>query len=292
MKCNLCPRRCNSERTEFKNISGICRMPLRPRVARAALHFWEEPCISGSCGSGTVFFSGCSLGCIYCQNEQISHGGVGKEITAKRLAEIFRELELSGAHNINLVSPTHYAMAIKKALLIYRPKIPVIWNSGGYDTVETLKMLQPFIDIYLMDFKYFSSLRAAEYSAAPDYPEAAQKAILEAVSQQPVCVFDDNGILKNGVIIRHLLLPQGTGDAIEIFRWIYQYAPGAYFSLLNQYIPCGKAINDKRISRKVTKREYKKVLDVILNSGFENCFIQSEESASDEYIPPFDLTGI
>lgn len=267
-------------------------MPLRPKIARAALHFWEEPCISGKNGSGTVFFSGCPLGCCYCQNEAISHGGEGKYISISRLAEIFRELEAAGAHNINLVSPSHYALAIKSALLIYRPKIPIVWNSGGYDSPQVLKLLQPFIDIYLMDFKYISSERAEKYSAAADYPEAAIAAISECYRQQPTCIFDENGIMQRGVIIRHLLLPQGTGEAIKVFEWVLKNTPNAYFSLLNQYTPCGKALNDKIISRRVTKREYEKVLNAVMESGFESCFIQAGESSSKKYIPEFDLTGV
>lgn len=267
-------------------------MPLRPRIARAALHFWEEPCISGTRGSGAVFFSGCPLGCIYCQNSSISFGGCGKDISVRRLADIFRELEASGAHNINLVSPSHYALAVREALLLYRPNIPIVWNSGGYDTVETLKMISPFIDIYLMDFKYMSPQRAEKYSNAADYPEVAKAAVADCGRMQPICRFDENGIMRQGVIIRHLLLPQGTRDAISVFEWVRENAPGAFFSLMNQYVPCGKALNDKIISRKTTAREYDKVLRVIIDSGFENCYIQSGKSASSEFIPPFDLTGV
>lgn len=292
MKCRICPRRCLSERTESENLSGYCRCSLTPRVARAALHFWEEPCISGSRGSGTVFFSGCSLGCCFCQNEEISHGCAGADISVGRLAEIFGELESMGAHNINLVSPTHYSLAIIEALNIYRPKIPIIWNSGGYETEETLKMLEPFIDVFLMDFKYFSSERAARYSAAADYPETAAAAIKQCHKMQPECIFDENGIIQKGVIVRHLLLPQGTADAIAVFKWTRNNAPGAYFSLMNQYVPCGRAAEDSIINRRVTRREYEKVLSVIIESGFENCYIQDEESAEEKYIPSFDLTGV
>lgn len=292
MKCSLCPRRCRSERTESENKSGYCRCSLTPRVARAALHFWEEPCISGSRGSGTVFFSGCSLGCRFCQNAEISRGRFGEDISVERLAEIFAELEKAGAHNINLVSPTHYALAIADALKIYRPKIPIVWNSGGYETEETLQMIGSFADIFLIDFKFFSPERAARYCAAGDYPKAVAAAIKKCFEMQPECKFDENGIMQKGVIVRHLLLPQGTRDAIAIFNWTMENASGAYFSLMSQYVPCGDALKDSVINRRVTKREYEKVLSVITESGFENCYIQDEESAVKDYIPPFDLTGV
>lgn len=292
MKCSLCPRRCGSERTETENSNGYCKMPLLPRAARAALHFWEEPCISGTKGSGTVFFSGCSLGCVYCQNFDLSHKKYGADITVKRLAEIFRELEEKGAHNINLVNPTHYALTIRDALEIYRPRIPVVYNSGGYDNVGTLKILEPYIDIYLMDFKYLSSERAALYSDAADYPQTAMAAIKECVRQRPRCVFDENGVMQSGLIVRHLLLPQATREAMEIFDWVRNNAPDAYFSLMSQYIPMGRAEEFKIINRRITKREYEKVVGYILESGFENCYIQELNSADKDYIPEFDLSGI
>lgn len=283
---------CGSERTETNNTNGICQMPLLPHVARAALHFWEEPVLSGTKGSGTVFFSGCSLKCIYCQNSEISHERFGKEISAKRLAEIFYGLEKAGAHNINLVSPTHYSLAIMEALDIYRPKIPVVYNSSGYENVDTLKMLEKYIDIYLMDFKYFSPQRASLYSKAQDYPEVAKNAIKEAYRQHNNCIFDDDGIMKSGVIVRHLILPQGTNDAISVFDWTRENAKNSCFSLMAQYVPCGEAKNDKLINRRITKREYEKVANYICQSDIENCFVQELESASESFIPDFDLTGI
>ena len=266
-------------------------MPLLPRVARAALHFWEEPCISGQNGSGTVFFSGCSLSCVFCQNYDVSHNGYGKDITTERLAEIFRELEQKGAHNINLVSPTHYALAIKKALDIYKPNIPIVYNSNGYESKETLKLLEGYIDIFLLDFKYFDDEKALRFSAAKDYPQVAKETILEAYRQQPNCVFGV-GIMKKGVIIRHLLMPQATNDAINIFEWVKNNTPNAYFSLMSQYIPYGEAVNIKPVNRKITKREYEKVLNYILESGFQNTYFQEKESASEEFIPRFDLSGV
>ncbi len=292
MNCNLCPRMCNAERTDFENKNGFCKMPLLPKVARAQLHFWEEPCISGEKGSGTVFFSGCSLKCVYCQNKKISADNFGKIITVQHLADIFRKLENSGANNINLVSPTHYIHSIIKALDIYKPKIPIVYNSSGYENVDALKLLKDYIDIYLMDFKYYDNLKAQRYSKALNYCEIVKKALLEAYSQQNKCVFDKNGILQRGLIVRHLLLPQGTNDAISIFNWVRENLSGAYFSIMSQYVPMGKAISMPPINRKVTKREYEKVLDYICNTDFKNCFYQYRSSAIKDYIPDFNLEGI
>lgn len=291
MKCSLCPRRCKAERTNDENLNGFCKMPLLPKVARAALHFWEEPCISGKNGSGTVFFSGCTLDCVFCQNYDISHGGFGKVITHQRLADIFKELEEKGAHNINLVTPTHFVPAIIRALDIYKPKIPVVYNSGGYDSVEEIRALKGYVDIFLMDLKYLSGERAAIYSDAPDYPEYATAAIRECYKTQPVCGFRD-GIMQKGLIVRHLLLPQGTNEAIKVFDWVRENTPNAYFSIMSQYTPCGKASDMPVINRRVTKREYEKVLIHICDSGFENVYIQERKSSDKKYIPPFDLEGI
>ena len=291
MKCNLCPRKCNALRTEQKNENGFCRMPLLPRVARAALHFWEEPCISGENGSGTVFFSGCPLRCVYCQNEEISHGSKGETVSYRRLAEIFRELELAGAHNINLVTPTHYIPAIIKAFEIYRPRIPVVYNASGYESIEALEMIAPYIDIWLMDFKYFDEDRALRYSGAKDYPAVAKDAISFVYAKRKNPSFRD-GIMTSGVIIRHLLLPQGTGDAMAIFDWVKDNTPHAYFSLMSQYVPCSKAVDLPPINRRVTAREYEKVLDHIIQSGIENIFMQERESADKSFIPSFDGEGV
>lgn len=266
-------------------------MPLLPRVARAALHFWEEPCISGENGSGTVFFSGCSLDCVYCQNYEVSHKGFGKTVSVEYLADIFKRLEQSGAHNINLVTPTHFVPVIIKALDIYKPQIPVVYNSGGYDCAGTLEMLKGYADIFLMDLKYLSHERAKLYSGAENYPEYAVKAIEQAYKMQPECVFE-GGIMKKGVILRHLLLPQGTNEAINVFEWVRKNTPKAFFSIMSQYLPCGKAAEYSKINRRVTAREYEKVVDYICNSGFENVYIQERESSDEKYIPPFDLSGV
>lgn len=263
-------------------------MPLLPKVARADLHFWEEPVISGENGSGTVFFSGCSLGCVYCQNEEISHKGKGKIISYRQLADIFRELELKGAHNINLVNPTHYTYAIRKALEIYKPSIPIVYNSGGYDTESQLEILADYIDIYLMDLKYLNLENALKYSLASDYPEIAKRAIKKAVGLQPE-VEIENGIMKKGVIIRHLILPSQTREAMAVFDYVNKNFKNTYFSLMSQYIPIGKALNMPPINRKITDREYNKVLDYICATDFENIFIQERKSADKKYIPDFDL---
>lgn len=291
MKCNLCPRKCNAQRDDYTNINGFCQMPLLPKVARAQLHFWEEPCISGEKGSGTIFFSGCSLKCVYCQNGKISADNFGKIITVERLAEIFRELEEKGAHNINLVSPTHYIHSIIKALEIYKPSIPIVYNSSGYENVESLKMLSGYIDIYLIDFKYFDNQKALRYSNAPNYCDVVKKALLEAYNQQDECLFE-NGIMQKGLIVRHLLLPQSTNDAIAIFDWVRENLDGAYFSIMSQYVPMNKALSMPPINRKVTQREYEKVLDYICGTDFSNVYIQERKSSDEKFIPEFDMEGI
>lgn len=291
MLCNLCPRQCNALRTENSNTGGICAMSETPTVARAALHFWEEPSISGKNGSGTVFFSGCSLHCVFCQNQDISTKNKGKAISVDKLADIFKNLEEQGAHNINLVTPTHFADSIIEALNIYKPNIPIIYNSSGYESVDTLKRLQGYVDIYLMDFKYIDDNKARLYSNAPDYSDVCKAALLEAYRQQGECVFRD-GIMQKGLIVRHMLMPQATRDAIAVFDWVRENTPNAYFSIMSQYVPLSKALEMPVINRKVTPREYNKVIDYILESGFNNCYIQERSSADKNFIPDFDFTGI
>ncbi len=291
MICSQCPRKCKALRNETENLNGYCKMPMLPKVARADLHFWEEPVISGKNGSGTVFFSGCSLNCVYCQNYEISQGKKGKIISYKALAEIFKELEKKGAHNINLVNPTHYAMAIKNALDIYKPNIPIVYNSSGYDSIDTLKVLENYIDIFLLDLKYLSNDRAFLYSGANDYPETAKQTVNEALRQQPKCIIK-NGIMQRGVIIRHLILPQGTSEAIAVFDWVRENAANAYFSIMSQYTPCHKAKDMPIINRKITNREYEKVLNHIMQFDVQNVFIQDKSSATENYIPEFDLKGV
>ncbi len=287
MNCNLCPRKCNAKRTADCNIGGFCKSPENVVISRADLHFWEEPSISGKNGSGTVFFSGCSLGCVYCQNFEISHKISGKTVSITQLAEIFKNLEEKGAHNINFVTPEHYIPKIKEALEIYRPDIPIVLNSSGYINENQMEILKDYIDIYLLDFKYMSGNRAKKYSFAEDYPEIAKGALDFAYRSQSECVFDSNGLMKKGVIVRHMLMPLATNEAISVFDYVTENYPNAYFSMMSQYLPHGKAEKYPEINRRVTKREYEKVVNHILESGFENCYIQERTSADDKYIPDF-----
>lgn len=291
MLCNLCPRQCNALRNADGNIGGACQMPSTPVLARAALHFWEEPSISGQNGSGTVFFSGCSLHCVFCQNSVISANNRGKVFSIRELADVFKNLEQQGAHNINIVTPTHFASSIIAALDVYKPNIPIVYNSSGYENVDTLKMLQEYVDIYLMDFKYIDQDKARLYSNAFDYPNICKAALIEAYKQQPNCIFKDD-IMQKGVIVRHLLMPQSTNDAIRIFDWVKENLPNSYFSLMSQYLPLYKASDMPIINRKITEREYDKVVNYILDSGYENCYIQELSSAKKDFIPNFDFTGI
>ena len=289
MVCTQCPRNCGIDR---KITSGFCRMPEEPIVARAGLHFWEEPCISGTKGSGTVFFSGCSLKCVFCQNGEISHRLFGKQISVERLADIFKELENMGAHNINLVNPTHYVHAIKQAVDIYKPNIPFVYNSGGYDTVETIEIASQFVDIFLMDMKYFADRRAEKYSKAIDYPIVCQNAILKCADIIKENIFDDEGIMKKGLIIRHLILPQGTNDAINVVDWVNKNVPWAILSLMGQYTPCGDLEEFKEINRKITRREYDKVLSFAEDTNIEIIYTQELNSSGQQFIPSFDLSGV
>ena len=290
MICNLCPRKCGAVRTADRG-EGRCRMPEAPVVARAAFHMWEEPPISGTKGSGTVFFSGCSLGCVFCQNEQISHRDFGKPITVDRLRAIFFELIDQGAHNINLVNPTHYAHVVRSALAEPLP-VPVVWNSGGYDRVETLKALEGKVQTYLPDYKYRTGDYAGRYSDAPDYPQAAEAAILEMFRQTGPVRCED-GLLKQGVVIRHLLLPGKLAEAKRVMDWVAEhFEPGeVLFSLMSQYIPWGRAADYPEINRRVRPSEVRAAEAYMADLGLEG-FAQGAEAAQAEYIPPFDLTGV
>lgn len=290
MVCTICPRKCGVDRSE-KN--GFCGVGENFVVARAAKHMWEEPCISGKNGSGTVFFSGCNLRCVYCQNFEISHGCFGQEITDEQLMKIFDRLIADGAHNINLVNPTHYAARLAKVLQKYHSSVPVVYNSSGYESVETLKRLEGLVDVYLPDFKYISSERAKKYSAAADYPEKAKQAIAEMLRQQPDAVFDENGIIQKGLIIRHLILPKNTNQSLKVLDYIKEtFTNKTIVSLMAQYTPCGKIDSFGELQRKITEREYEKVVSYLEQLGFENAYIQQRESADKEYIPQFDLTGV
>lgn len=288
MICNTCPRKCNIDR---EKALGFCKSPSAFRVARAALHYWEEPCISGKNGSGTVFFSGCNLKCVFCQNEEISHKNKGVEVSDEKLISIFESLIEQGANNINLVNPTHYAERLADVLSKWKSPVPIVYNSSGYESVEALKKLDGLIDIYLPDFKYSRSDKALKYSKAEDYPEVAKSALAEMKKQCPSYEFE-NGIMKKGIIIRHLILPSNTNSSIEALDYLSENYKDSYISLMAQYTPCGKLEEYKEINRKITQREYDKVVDYALNLGFENIFIQELSSASEDFIPPFDLTGI
>ncbi len=291
MICQLCPRRCGALRTETEG-KGYCRMPALPVLARAALHQWEEPPISGTRGSGTIFFSGCPLGCVFCQNEEISHRDVGKPVTVQRLRQICMELVDQGAHNINFVTPTHYSHILAQVLDAPLP-VPVVFNSGGYDSVSTLKSMEGKIDIYLPDLKYMDSVPAGRYSAAPDYPAVAAAAIREMVRQVGPCVFDENGLLKKGVIIRHLVLPGQAEGAKQVMDWVAREFPKGtvLFSLMSQYTPYGRADQFPEIDRKLRRGEIRAVQDYMDALGLDG-FTQERTSAKREYTPPFDLSGL
>lgn len=290
MKCNICPRSCNVERSKEK---GYCGMGEEIYIARAAKHFWEEPPISGTNGSGTVFFSGCNLGCVYCQNYEISHEAKGQRVSAERLGEIFGELASDGAHNINLVNPTHYALEIKRVLEARKPDVPVVYNSSGYEKVSTLKSLEGLVDIYLPDIKYISPERSGKYSDAEDYFDFAIKAVAEMKRQCPEDVFDEDGIMKKGVIIRHLILPGNTNQSLKILESIKEnFGTDTIVSLMSQYTPYGKIDNFTELQRRITDREYEKVVSAAEDMGFTNLFIQEKESASKNFIPDFDFTGV
>lgn len=288
--CTLCPRQCRAERTEQNNVGGYCGMPAEPVLARAALHFGEEPCISGTHGSGTVFFSGCTLGCKFCQNGEISHKRYGKAVTPERLADIFRELEQAGAHNINLVNPTHYAVSVRKALELYRPNIPVLYNTGGYERVETLKMLEGLIDVYLPDCKYVDSSLSAALSDASDYFRYNAAAIREMVRQTGPVSLDKDGIARKGTIVRHLVLPGHTKNSIDVLDWLAT-VKDIWVSLMFQYTPCGDLTGHKELQRPLTRRECDKVWGHLSDLGLDG-YVQDRESNGTEMIPAFDLTGV
>lgn len=291
--CILCPRNCHANRLEGS--TGICRSGAKITAARAALHYWEEPCISGERGSGTVFFSGCSLGCVYCQNHNISRNLTGKEITTGRLADIFLELEEQKAHNINLVTPSHYAPSIVQAIRQARRRglqIPIVYNSSGYDSVETVEMLEGNVDIYLPDFKYCGQDMALRYSGCGDYFEAASKALQEMVRQIGEAQFQED-IMTRGVIVRHLLLPGGLIDSKKVIKYLYEtYGDTIYLSIMNQYTPLEQVKEFPEINRKVTEEEYEELIDYALELGVTNGFIQEGETASESFIPEFDIRGI
>jgi putative pyruvate formate lyase activating enzyme len=330
MICKDCPRECGIDREKVK---GFCGMGEKPVVARAFLHMWEEPCISGTMGSGAVFFSGCNLKCIFCQNHEISRGGCGREISEEELARLFLSLQSQGAHNINLVTPSHFIPAVKKAIELSKagmPRIessgrqagfdgaaqtapaaqadavqtasaesaatgskdklhiPVVYNTNAYDGMDSLHQLEGLIDIYLPDLKYIKTETAEEYSGAANYFEHASKAILEMYRQAGAPVFDESGMMRRGVIIRHLVLPGHISETLRILEWIAENLPDVYVSLMSQYIPCYKACGHKVLGRRLTRYEYEKVLNKYIKLGL-NGFVQERESASAQYIPDFNM---
>lgn len=293
--CILCPRKCGVNRIDGQ--TGYCGMPADLIVARAALHMWEEPCISGTSGSGTVFFSGCNLKCIFCQNHSIAIGDHGKQITTVRLAEIFLELQAKGAVNINLVTPTHYIPQIREALLLAKADglaLPIVYNTGGYETLDNLQLLDGLIDIYLPDLKYFSPELSITYSHATDYFAQATRAIEEMYRQVGKPVFDEStGLMKKGLIVRHLILPGQTKDSKKILRYLHEtYGDNIYISIMNQYTPLPHVAHIPELNRKVTPEEYDRVVNFAIRLGIENAFIQEGETAEESFIPPFNMEGV
>lgn len=293
--CILCPRNCNTNRNDG-NI-GACMVSGKLKLARAALHYWEEPCISGEAGSGAVFFSGCSLHCVFCQNEEISRGQSGKEIGKERLVEIFLELQEKGANNINLVTPGQYVPHIIWAVEQARNqglKLPIVYNTSSYEKVEILRRLEGIVDIYLPDFKYMSPDIAMKYSKAKDYPEVAKAAIAEMVRQQPSPVFDEETeLMKRGVIVRQLLLPNLLEDAKAIVKYLYDaYGDNIYLSLMSQFTPLFNVENYPELNRKVSEKEYEEYVNYAIELGVENGFIQEEDVADESFIPHFDCEGV
>lgn len=293
MICNMCPRHCGAERSEYLP-AGVCASPALPRIARAAPHYGEEPCISGERGSGTVFFSGCNLRCVFCQNHEISRGAAGKTVTVERLRDILLELQDMGVHNINLVTPTHYVDAVVPALEMAKLSIPVAWNSSGYDSVEQLKRLEGLVQIYMPDFKYMDEALAARYSSARDYPETAKSAILEMYRQTGNFVLDDEDMLQKGVLIRHLILPEAEENTCAVIDFVADAFPpdGVLFSLMAQYTPMPNTERFPELQKTVSAEVNDAMLEYMLSRGIENGFWQEPTSATEDMIPSFDLTGV
>ena len=297
MKCDLCPRKCLVDRK--KGEKGICGQTENLKVARAALHFWEEPCISGDAGSGAVFFSGCPLHCVFCQNENIANGTVGKEISLERLVDIFLELQEKRANNINLVTPGHFVPQIVKALDQARKEgltLPVVYNTSSYETVDTIKMLEGYVDIYLPDFKYMSPVLSKKYSRAPDYAEVAKAAIAEMVRQTGKAVFvngDEDNLILSGTIVRHLTLPGFMADSMQIVKYLHDtYGDMIYISIMNQFTPLSNLEKYPELNRRITDEEYETLVDYAIEIGIENGFIQEGDTAEESFIPAFDCEGV
>lgn len=292
--CRLCPRECGADREHGQ--TGFCRMPMEPYAARAALHYWEEPCISGEEGSGAVFFSGCTLRCVFCQNQTIAEGKAGKPVSEDRLAEIFLKLQEQGANNINLVTAGHFVPTVILALRRAKEQgliIPIVYNTGGYEKPDTLKMLEGLVDIWLPDYKYRSEELAKRYSHAADYPERAAEALCEMVRQAGAPVLDERGMMKKGVIVRHLVLPGCISDSKDVLEYLWDhYGNDIYVSILSQYTPLPHVAAWPELNRKVTEQEYEEVVDYARFLGMEQVYIQEGECAEESFIPPFDCEGI
>ncbi len=289
MICDICPRHCSVDRTKS---TGFCGMSQTLKIAKADVFLWEEPVISGTNGSGAIFFSGCNLKCCFCQNYEISSNHFGKEISTKRLAEIFKELENKGVHNINLVSPSHYTNQIVEALEIYQPNLPIVWNCNGYEKIETLKKISKYVNIFLVDLKFFDEYLSMKYCKAKDYFSVASKAIKYMIRLKPKVVIE-NGIMKSGVIVRHLVMPNCINDSLKILDWINENAKdNCILSLMGQYTPYFKANEYPEINRKLKPIEYKLVLNKAISYNLTNGFFQELESSDEKYIPLWDLTGI
>lgn len=287
--CSACPRSCNALRADTGN--GFCRMGADPMIARAAPHYDEEPVISGIRGSGAIFFSGCALRCVFCQNFPVSHDGFGKTVSVQRLRDIYFELIDQGVHNINLVNPTHFFEAILESLSDGLP-VPVVWNSGGFEKVDTLKRLERRVQIYLPDLKYIDPRLSGRYSAAGNYFEYAGPALKEMLRQTGPVVLNEDGIMQQGTLVRHLILPGCIRDSMSILDWIAAELPGAWVSLMAQYLPFGKTENLDDLDRRLTQREYDTVVNHLISLGLENGFVQELSSSDEKYIPAFDLTGV
>ncbi len=291
MLCNICPRNCNAKRTKSTG-AGFCGCSLTPKIARVAPHFGEEPCISGTRGSGAVFFSGCNLKCVFCQNYEISRLSRGKSVTSEELADYYRQLEKQEVHNINLVNGCHYLPAIIESFRNFTPSVPVIYNSSGYEKPESLRLLNGIVSVYLPDFKYSDSEIAKEYSSAGDYPQIALAAIDEMVKQTGQPQFDNNGMILSGVIVRHLVLPNHTTNSINALKMLKQnFGDDILVSLMSQYTPWGKANEYKKLSRKITNREYSKVSDYMFTLNLDG-FMQELSSADSQFIPEWDLADV
>ncbi len=291
--CTLCPRNCQVNRVSGK--TGFCGMPASIQVARASLHMWEEPCISGTNGSGTVFFTGCNLKCVFCQNHTIAIGKKGREVSISQLADLFLMLQDKGAHNINLVTPSHYVPGIAEALRLAKKQglcLPIVYNTSGYDSVSTLSLLDGLIDVYLPDFKYVSQELSKRYSHAADYFEVAKASLAEMFRQVGTPVFDRDMLVK-GIVVRHLLLPGCIEDSKAVIRYLYQtYGDRIFISIMNQYTPLPHVSSYPEINRKVTQTEYDEVVDYAIDLGVENSFIQEGDTADESFIPEFDFTGL